>query len=72
MEVLFDPAERGDARSDEPASGEHRTGGSGLEVELDTTPARAANLRSPQTPDPTGPAPKDLSVDNLLKRFGIK
>ena len=72
MEVLFDPAERGDTRSDEPASGEHRTGGAGLEVELDTTPAKAARPRSPQTPEPAGQTPKDLSVDNLLKRFGIK
>ncbi len=68
MEVLFDQGERG-VTHDEHASGEHRAGGTGpnLEVEFEQTPAGA---RKP-APAPV-PVTKDMSIDKLLKRFGIK
>jgi serine/threonine protein kinase len=66
MEVLFDPNERGVTSHDEHTSGEHRPA-AGLEVELDSTPpdSEAAGADAP-------PVAKDMSIDKLLKRFGIK
>jgi hypothetical protein len=60
MEILFDQGERQEAISGEPTSGKHQIG-RGLEVDLPAAPAA-----------PARPAGKDMSIDKLLKRFGIK
>jgi serine/threonine protein kinase len=68
LEILFDEAERGDTVADWEAI-EHRAGHTpaGLEVEL-------MDPEAPPEPGPTGPSGgKDpMSIQKLLKRFGIK
>jgi serine/threonine protein kinase len=70
LEVLFDPNERGVVAHDEHNAWDHRPSGSGphLEVEFEQTPA---GEKQRPAPAPV-PVTKDISIDNLLKRFGIK
>jgi len=69
MSVLFDERERGDAFADEH-SGEHRSADSEIELEFDNnTPATRPNV----VPDEAAPAQDgQMSIDKLLKRFGIR
>src|SRR6185503_12955459 len=70
MEILFDEAERGDTAADWQAI-EHRGGNTpaGLEVELvDPDPALADEERGPGA----GPGKDPMSIQKLLKRFGIR
>ena len=71
LELLFDDAERGDTVADWEAT-EHRAGHTpaGLEVELMDPEAADAD----PDPAPAGPGGgKDpMSIQKLLKRFGIK
>jgi len=65
MEVLFDEKERGTLVTDEPTgSGEHRSGGSDLEMEFEPDVDDAGEA-------PGGPV-EPMSVQKLLKRFGLK
>ncbi len=66
MEVLFEEKERGDTAFDEPTSGEHL----GLEVELESSLSGQTLPRSQTEPALT--KEPDMSIDKLLKRFGIK
>jgi serine/threonine protein kinase len=64
LEVLFDARERGDASS-EGASSEHRAGAGEIDFHEPVPEASPAEA-------PAG-APKDpMSIQKLLKRFGIK
>jgi serine/threonine protein kinase len=70
MEILFDEAERGDTAADWQAI-EHRGGNTpaGLEVELmDPEPSLAEEDRGAGT----GAGKDPMSIQKLLKRFGIK
>jgi serine/threonine protein kinase len=66
LELLFDDHERGDAVAGEEAR-EHAGSEPGLEMEFQEPPAEAA----PQPPAPA-PAKDPMSIQKLLKRFGIK
>jgi hypothetical protein len=70
MEILFDEAERGDTAADWQAV-EHHGGNTpaGLEVELmDPEPALAEEDRAAGA----GAGKDPMSIQKLLKRFGIK
>jgi hypothetical protein len=67
MEVLFEEKERGDTTTDDHASGEHRDG---LEVELDSS-LGSTTLPRTET-EPALAKDPNMSIDKLLKRFGIK
>lgn len=75
LELLFDPRERGDHV--EPGPGD-RTGGTapgGFEIDFDhTLPGGAASTENRPAPAGREPLPgKDpMSIETLLKRFGIK
>jgi hypothetical protein len=72
MEILFDAEERGMTHHDDHGSGEHRPGtGDHLEVEFENTPA--GGVRG-GTGAGAAPVAQDanMSIDKLLKRFGIK
>jgi serine/threonine protein kinase len=68
MEILFDEDERG-AVSGEEASGVERSLGH-LEMEFDTSPPTGHDRDRPE-PEPR-PAKDPMSIQKLLKRFGIK
>jgi hypothetical protein len=67
MAVLFEEGERGDAAvHDEHSTGEHR--GVQLEVELDTD----RDVTGSKTKPAARPGDGQMSIDKLLKRFGIR
>jgi serine/threonine protein kinase len=77
MELLFDQDERGDAVLDENPSAEHRTsGGSGLEIEFEVSSVDKTPPVSQPAPDPgvasRATSEDPMSIQRLLKRFGIK
>jgi serine/threonine protein kinase len=68
LELLFDDHERGDVVTADGAR-EHRTGSeSALDMEFPEPPAE----RAPADPPAPPPAKDPMSIQKLLKRFGIK
>jgi serine/threonine protein kinase len=67
MEILFDEDERGDTAGDEAGPPERSLGH--LEMEFDTSPASTPEHQPPAEPRP---AKDPMSIQKLLKRFGIK
>jgi serine/threonine protein kinase len=66
LEVLFDEHERGERRPSD-GEGEHAAGAAEIE-ELQESPAPPP----PPEPPPPAPAKDPMSIQKLLKRFGIK
>jgi serine/threonine protein kinase len=67
MELLFEPAERQELLVEEPPMADERHGGS-LEIEFDSSPPESKTPT--EKPEPSLHDP--MSIQKLLKRFGIK
>jgi serine/threonine protein kinase len=70
LEVLFDREEREDVDPDDPRSGEHKPGTRNASADTPAAAPDPAGAAGEAGDDPT--VPDEMSLDTLLKRFGIE